>query len=219
MGPLQGLLLDMDGTLLDTLEDIREVVGPVLRKHGWGPFGLEEYRRGVGRGVEALLASLLPDGEVDAGSLEDMGRTVRKRYRRWGNRRTRLYPGVPGLLDAASSAGLPMAVVTNKPQAAAEECVKEFLDAWSFSAVFGAEEGRPLKPEPQGALAAASAMGATAGRTALLGDSEVDILTARAAGMMSVGALWGFRDRDTLERAGADRIVSHPAEVVDLILA
>lgn len=219
MKGIQGLLLDMDGTLLDTLEDIRDVVGPVLAERGYGPFGIHRYRRGVGRGVEALLASLLPEADAEEEVLRELGRIVRERYRRWGNPRTRLYPGIPGLLNAAADAGLPMAVVTNKPQAAAEECVKEFLDSWRFSAVVGAVEGRPLKPDPQGALGAAFEMGAAPGRTVMLGDSDVDILTARAAGMVSVGALWGFRDRTVLERAGADRIASDPAEAADLILS
>ncbi|MGM0628702.1 MAG: HAD family hydrolase, partial [Candidatus Fermentibacterota bacterium] len=133
------------------------------------------------------------------------------------NRRTRPYDGVPELLDAVSGAGLPMAIVTNKPQGAAEGSVKELLDRWEFAAVVGADAGFPLKPDPAGSLHAAAAMGVEPRRVLYLGDSGVDMRTAAAAGMVPVGALWGFRDRETLEREGAGHLVSRPSEVMDLM--
>ena len=206
----------MDGTLLYTLEDIRDAVNDVLAERGCGPYGLEEYRRGVGSGVAVLLERLLGEDarETDMDSLVG---EVRRRYAAWGNRRTRPYDGVPELLDAVSGAGLPMAIVTNKPQGAAEGCVKELLDRWEFAAVVGADAGFPLKPDPAGTLHAAAAMGVEPGRVLYLGDSGVDMRTARAAGMNPVGALWGFRDRETLKREGAGQLVSRPSEVMDLM--
>src|SRR6056297_1994967 len=122
-GSFDGLLLDMDGTLLYTLEDIRDAVNDVLAEWGYGPYSLEEYRRGVGSGVGALLERLLRDdaGEAD---MDALAGEIRSRYAAWGNRRTRPYDGVPELLDAVAGAGLPMAIVTNKPQGSAERCVK-----------------------------------------------------------------------------------------------
>jgi phosphoglycolate phosphatase len=214
--PYSGLLLDMDGTLLYTLEDIRDSVNSVLADRGLGPFGLEGYRRGVGSGVRVLLERLLGDeaGKID---MDALVREVRRRYAAWGNRKTRPYEGIPELLDAVSGAGIPMAIVTNKPQDAAKKCVKELLDIWDFEAVVGAEAGFPLKPDPAGSLHAAAAMGADPGRVLYLGDSGVDMRTARAAGMVPVGALWGFRDRETLIREGAGHLVSEPSEVVDIL--
>jgi phosphoglycolate phosphatase len=214
--PYSGLLLDMDGTLLYTLEDIRDSVNSVLADRGLGPFGLEGYRRGVGSGVRVLLERLLGDeaGKID---MDALVREVRRRYAAWGNRKTRPYEGIPELLDAVSGAGIPMAIVTNKPQDAAKKCVKELLDIWGFEAVVGAEAGFPLKPDPAGSLHAAAAMGADPGRVLYLGDSGVDMRTARAAGMVPVGALWGFRDRETLIREGAGHLVSEPSEVVDIL--
>ncbi len=211
-----GVLLDMDGTLLNTLEDIRDVVNSVLADHRLGPFGLEDYRRGVGSGVDALLERLLPDagGQVD---LHWLARQVRRRYAAWGNPKTRPYEGIPAMLDAISDSGLPMAIVTNKPQDAAEGCVKGLLDSWSFAAVIGAGGGYPLKPDPSGSLRAAAIMGADPGRVLYLGDSEVDMRTAAAAGMVPVGALWGFRDRKTLEWEGARYLVGRPPDVMDLL--
>ena len=212
----RGLLLDMDGTLLYTLEDIRDAVNEVLVERGYGPYGLEEYRRGVGSGVAVLLERLLGEDAREA-DMDSLAGEVRRRYAARGNRRTRPYDGVPELLDAVSGAGLPMAIVTNKPQGAAEGCVKELLDRWEFAAVVGADAGFPLKPDPAGSLHAAEAMGVEPGRVLYLGDSEVDMRTAAAAGMVPVGALWGFRDRETLEREGAGQLVSRPSEVMDLM--
>ena len=212
----RGLLLDMDGTLLYTLEDIRDAVNEVLVERGYGPYGLEEYRRGVGSGVAVLLERLLGEDAREA-DMDSLAGEVRRRYAARGNRRTRPYDGVPELLDAVSGAGLPMAIVTNKPQGAAEGCVKELLDRWEFAAVVGADAGFPLKPDPAGSLHAAEAMGVEPGRVLYLGDSEVDMRTAAAAGMVPVGALWGFRDRETLELEGAGQLVSRPSEVMDLM--
>lgn len=215
-GSFDGLLLDMDGTLLNTLEDIRDAVNDVLAERGYGPYGLEGYRLGVGSGVGVLLERLLRNeaGEAD---MDTLAGEVRSRYAAWGNRRTRPYDGVPDLLDAVCGAGLPMAIVTNKPQETAERCVKELLDRWEFEAVVGAGAGFPLKPDPAGSLHAAAAMGVEPGRVLYLGDSGVDMRTAAAAGMVPVGALWGFRDREVLRREGAWKLVEHPSEVELLI--
>ena len=208
--------MDMDGTLLDTLEDIRAVVNSVLSQRGRGTFCLEDYRQGVGSGVEALLRRLLP--KADSAEIGELAGAVRESYGAAGSPRTRLYDGVSHLLDAVTAAGIPMAIVTNKPQAAAEQCVKDFLDAWRFGAVIGASPEVPLKPDPTGALQAAEAMGVRPSSAAYLGDSEVDMRTARAAGMLPIGALWGFRNEETLRKEGATHLASNPLDVLRVLI-
>ena len=124
------------------------------------------------------------------------------------------YDGVPELLDALAAARVPMAVLSNKPDAAAVDMVQRLFGRWSFAATRGQREGCAVKPDPAGALAVAAEVGVPAERWIYVGDSDVDMLTARAAGFYAVGVAWGFRGRDELVAAGADVVVETPGEIL-----
>jgi phosphoglycolate phosphatase len=212
------VIFDMDGTLLNTLGDIMNSVNEVLEADGYRPRGLEAFRRGVGWGLEHLVRSLLDPASAERADIDRLCSRARLRYERLVDSVTEPYPGVTEMLRTIQRGGVPISVLTNKPQRAAELNAAEFFPRIVFHEVRGSLPGRPAKPDPDAALSLARRMGASPGRTLLVGDSEVDILTARNAGMPSAGVEWGFRGRSELEAAGADFILDTPAAVSELVL-
>lgn len=216
--PYGALLFDLDGTLLDTLEDLALACDRVLAARGRPPFPLDAYRRFVGRGASHLVACLLPEEERrDPAALQAMLAAFQREYAQCWREHSRPYPGIPELLDGLTARGLRMAVLSNKPHAFTELCVRELLSAWSFAPVLGQREGVPRKPDPAGALEAARVLGLPPERVLYVGDSDVDMRTARNAGMFAAGVLWGFRGADELRDAGAQALIARPEELLALV--
>ena len=138
-------------------------------------------------------------------------------YGRGWNVETRPYDGIPELLDALVSRSLGLAVLSNKPDAFTRQCVDAYLPSWPFRAVFGDREGVPRKPDPAGALEAAGRLGVPPAAIVYVGDSSVDMTTARRAGMIPVGAAWGFRTEDELAPSGARKVIAHPLELLEFL--
>jgi phosphoglycolate phosphatase len=168
--------------------------------------------------VEHLIRSLV-EGEIPGeDEIARIGEQVRTRYENLTAPVTEPYPGIRSMLDDIRFSGMPMAVLTNKPQRAAELTAQQFFPRIVFHAVRGSQPGSPAKPGPEAAIELSAAMGSSPGRTVLVGDSEVDILTGRNAGMITAGVEWGFRSRRELEAAGADLILETPAGVTSFVL-
>jgi phosphoglycolate phosphatase len=212
------LIFDMDGTLLNTLGDIRSAVNAVMELNGYPSRGMETFRRGVGWGVEHLVMSLVGEAGISEEDIPRISAEIRNRYENIEDPLTEPYDGICDMLDEIQLAGIPMAILTNKPQRAAELVAAEHFPGTIFHAVRGSLPGRPVKPGPEAALSLAGIMGSSPEGIMLVGDSEVDILTGRNAGMMTIGVEWGFRSRKELEAAGADIILRTPAEVLSYIL-
>ncbi|PIE18872.1 MAG: hypothetical protein CSA66_03600 [Proteobacteria bacterium] len=210
-----GLIFDLDGTLVDSLADIADGMEHVLARRGLPGHPRDAYRRFVGDGVRRLVARATPP-EVH-GRLDALVDSFRERYFAHGLDQTHPYDGVEPLLARCAAAGIPMAVVSNKPHALAVEVVAALLGDTPFAAVIGQRDGVPHKPDPRGALEAAEAMGVSPAAVAFVGDSGVDVETARRAQMRAVAVTWGFRGRDELAAAGPDHMVDSPAELWDLI--
>ncbi len=212
------VIFDLDGTLLDTLGDIRMTVNSVMESNGYPSRGIEAFRKGVGWGVEHLIRSIAGEQVLGDADISRIGAEIRKRYENLEKPLTEPYQGVNKMLEEIQASGIPMAVLTNKPQRAAELTVMQFFPWIAFQNVTGSLPDRPAKPSPEAALSVAGALGAGPAGTVLIGDSEVDILTGRNAGMVTIGVEWGFRGRRELEAAGADVILRTPAEVVSYVL-
>lgn len=211
----KAVVFDMDGTLLDTLADLGEAMNRVLAQHGLPVHPLDAYRFHVGSGARQLVARALPahlraDEALSARCLQDFLRE----YEAGWKVRTGLYAGVPELLDALVARGIPMAVLTNKPQAFAELCMRQFLSRWDFSLTLGQMPGVPVKPDPAGPSQVISHLGVLPEEILYLGDTDVDMQTAVNAGMFPVGVLWGFRGEDELRAAGAAALIQHPMELM-----
>ena len=211
----RAVMFDLDGTLADTLRDIAAAGNHALTSMGRSPLDLPRYRQFVGWGIHYLIEHALatddPD-EIDRGVALSRGY-----YAAHGEVHTRLYPGIAELLDGLTERGIPLAVFSNKPDPATRQVVDHLLSPWRFADVRGAREGVPLKPDPTVALDLARQIGVPAADWIYVGDSEVDMETASAAGMFGVGVLWGFREEPELRRSGAKAIIRRPTELLSLL--
>lgn len=211
----KAVVFDMDGTLLDTLEDLADAMNRVLAARGLPVHPVDAYRIFVGSGARNLVLRALPQDRADLapGCLEDFLREYESNWQV----KTRLYDGVADLLDALQARGLPMAVLTNKPQDFAELCMGAFLHAWPFSLTMGQMPGVPVKPDPAGPRQVIRHLGVEPREILYLGDTDVDMLTAVNAGMFPVGVTWGFRSEEELKASGAATILHHPMELLRLL--
>lgn len=214
----RAVIFDLDGTLLDTLQDLGEAMNAVLGEHGFPEHPLDAYRYFVGEGMETLIRRTLPEERRDEALVARLLEMMREEYgRRWRDH-SRPYPGVPEMLDKLEARGLPKAVFSNKPHLFTVEMVEEILGNWSFSAVRGILPGTPRKPDPAVALEISREMKIPPQDIVFVGDSDLDMLTARAAGMFGIGVLWGFRDAAELLGAGARALLSHPRELLNFVI-
>ncbi|MBW2108808.1 MAG: HAD family hydrolase [Deltaproteobacteria bacterium] len=212
----RAVIFDLDGTLLDTLEDLADSLNRVLHHRGLPTHPTEAFRYFVGSGAAMLVSRALPlekrNDELVAKCLE----AFRKEYNRNWNNKTKPYKGVSELLDALTAKQIKMAILTNKPQHFADLCVQEFLSGWKFAKVLGQRDGVAMKPDPTGPREIARCLDIPSQEFVYLGDSDIDMRTAVAADMFPVGAMWGFRSEKELRESGAVKIIGHPMELLEL---
>ncbi len=215
----RAVIFDLDGTLADTLESIARAVNSCLRKMERRTFPVDDYRYLVGDGLRALCVRVLRDGRASPHeeTVERLEREVKDYYSRHLLDHVSLYDGTLDLLERLRAEGIPLAVCSNKPDKHTRDLVEALIPAGTFGAVLGARDDLPRKPDPASALRVAAILGVEPGRCLFVGDTSVDMKTARNAGMIPVGVLWGFRQRDELEEAGARHIVEEPKKIAALI--
>ena len=211
------VIFDLDGTLMDTLEDLADATNWVCEQHGWPTHPLEAYKYFVGNGASKLLERAIPyevewTQELHTQVLEEF--TLR--YTAHKADKTRVYPGMPELLKRLREEGIPTAVLTNKPHWAAIPVVEQYLPGL-LTTVQGALPDMPTKPDPTLLHRLMEGIGAKPETTLFVGDSNVDIRTAKNGGLTSCGVLWGFRTREELLGEGADHLASTADELADVI--
>lgn len=188
------MIFDLDGTLVDSLGDIAAAMNHTLAARGYPVHPVDAYRSFIGEGVRKLAERAMPPGTDQA--REAVLSAYEAEYAKNLPGSSTLYPGIAALLDALSGASFPMAVLSNKPDAPTRRIVEALLSAWPFRAVAGERPGIPRKPDPAGALELARALERPPAEVVLVGDTQIDVATARAAGMRPVGVLWGFRAQE-----------------------
>lgn len=213
----RAVLFDLDGTLLDTLEDLANSMNAVLSRNGLATHNLAAYKRMVGDGVRMLVTRALPEARRGDETVTTLVAEMREEYGRRQLQNTRPYPGVPELLNALASRHIPMAILSNKPHTATLAVVAALLSAWRFDAVQGESPETPRKPDPMGAIRIASSLGIPPEQFLYLGDTDTDMKTANGAGMLAVGALWGFREGEELLAHGASRLIDTPLQLLDCL--
>ncbi len=211
------VLFDLDGTLVDSLRDLAESMNAVLAARGHPAHPLEPYRRFVGDGMTNLVRRALPADASDEETVAQCVIEMREEYGRRLTAETRPYPGISELLAELRDRRLMTAVLSNKPDSATRVLVDRLLPEHHFDLVRGAVAGVPLKPDPTAALALCAELGVAPGDVLYLGDTDTDMATGRAAGMVTVGVGWGFRDADELLDAGALHVITEPLDLLGLI--
>jgi phosphoglycolate phosphatase len=215
----KGVIFDLDGTLLDTLRDLSDSGNAVLEAHGFPTHSIDAYRNFIGTGMANLVRDIFPEGHRPSGEgeIDALLAEYREAYgRNWKNT-TVPFPGIAELLTTLKAKGIPMGVVSNKAHDFTLMCVDAFLSDWTWDAVLGTREGVEKKPDPAGAIEAASLLGVAVEDCYFIGDSDVDIFTAVNAGMHPVGVRWGFRPVEELREAGAETILETPADLLALL--
>ncbi len=198
----EAVLFDLDGTLLDTLQDLTDCVNAILKKYGMTARTEDEIRSSVGHGAHHLLECSVPGG-TDNPKFEEIETTYRAYYKEHCMDKTEPYPGILHLMDTLKKNGCPMAIVSNKPDASVKKLSAVYFEGLADSAV-GEMAGCRAKPEPDQLFEALENLGIPKENAVYVGDSEVDILTANNAGMDCILVSWGFRSRDELIKSGAD---------------
>lgn len=214
--PHPAIVFDLDGTLIDSLRDIAEAANAALSDLGFPIHPPDCYRQFVGDGVRVLFERALPASDREPTLVTECATGFARHYAQGWNRHTRLYPGIGEMLDLISRRGIRLAVLSNKPHPFTCQCVKHFLSAWNFEVVAGQKEGIPKKPDPAGAWAVAEQLGLDPALLAYVGDSSVDMQTARNAGLDPIGVSWGFRSREELWRHGARVVIDEPRQLLDV---
>ncbi len=210
-----GAIFDLDGTLLDSLQDVADSMNRTLRRNGFAAHPVDAYRRFIGNGVRLLAQRVLPENRREDGDLVKrlVGEMQAEYEAHWADA-SRPYPGIAEMLEGLATRGVRLAILSNKPDRFTRLIAERFFSAWPFDPVIGSREGRPHKPDPEAALQIARAWRVPASEVLYAGDSDADMLTSRAAGMYAVGVLWGFRPRDELERTGAAVTIERPADLL-----
>ena len=211
------VMFDLDGTLLDTLEDLADSMNEVLAARGHPVHPIDAYRYFVGDGMNNLIRRALPNEAADEGNVENAAVEMRAIYAKRWNAKSKPYDGIPEMLTALSRSSLRLCVLSNKPDGFTRLCVDTLLDPAHFEIVRGAVAGVPKKPEPVAAIRIAAEMGVPRDRFLYLGDTNTDMKTANGAGMFAVGAAWGFRPESELVQYGAQVVIHHPREMLDLV--
>lgn len=204
----------MDGTLLDTLNDIADSMNAVLRLSGFPTHSLEEYRGLVGDGIEVLVERSLPEEWRTRQHIEQCVNAMRNEYAQRWSATTHPFEGIPALLNELSKRDVQMAILSNKLESFTQIMASTMLGSWTFREVVGLRSDVPRKPDPAGALGIARSLNVSPKRCIFLGDSGVDMLTGVRAGMHPVGVLWGYQEREALIRAGAQALVDHPEDLI-----
>ena len=211
---IKTVLFDLDGTLLNTIDDLADAGNWVCTQNGWPTFTVEQFKHMVGNGIPKLVERFSPE---DARSQERLAATLAQfsaRYDAHKEDKTAPYAGIPELLDTLRANGIQCAVFSNKADAFCGKIIEHYFGPDSFSLVRGSRPGVPTKPDPAGVYSLMADLGADPQSTLFVGDSDVDILTGHNAGLPALGVLWGFRGEAELTAAGADALAAKPEDIL-----
>lgn len=211
-------VFDLDGTLLNTLPSLVASCNLTLERLGFPAFEEAEIKNFVGRGRRALVERMMAAAGIeDRAIIDEAHRIYRQVFADLSTHQVQAFEGIPAMLGELGALGLKLAVVTNKSQKLAPGVLATSFPPGLFSGVRGGRRWVPLKPDPQSTLKLLRKLDADPGRSYFIGDSDIDILTGRAAGMRTIGVKWGYRDPAELESLSPDLLASRPQEITDYI--
>ncbi len=208
-------IFDLDGTILDTLQDLANSVNYALREKGYPCRSVEEVRSFVGNGIPMLIKRAVPDGTAATDS-EEVLSVFKKHYSQHLNDNTKPYDGIKEILHTINENGVKTAVVTNKAHDAANELTNHFFGNL-IDITIGQKDGVPTKPDPSSLNCVLEELNISNTDAVFIGDSDVDVKTAHNGGLKCIGVTWGFRNRENLLSAGADFIADKPEEIIRIL--
>ncbi|MDX9800336.1 MAG: HAD family hydrolase [Spirochaetia bacterium] len=214
----KAVIFDLDGTLIETANDIGFYINLILKRHSFPEISLDNVSSIVGWGLKSAMEKALAGAEPDSGKIEKYTNELIEEYALNPVIDTYIYDGINELLDIVNKKGLKSAVYSNKAHPVTVRIVDILFPSGQFEIVRGAVEGFPKKPNPDGALLIANSLGCKPQEILYIGDSDVDCLTAKNGGFDFVAALWGYRSKEQLEKAGAARFASKPSALADFLI-
>lgn len=211
------IIFDLDGTLLDTIHDLASATNLVLTQYGYPTHETSAYRYFIGKGVDNLIKCALPE----ATRTPDMIATIKEEQLRYYNQHmdclTCAFSGIAQTLTKLNQQGIALAVATNKPHLFAVALMTRFFPSIPFISILGQTDGFPKKPNPAVVNRIISDFGCNKDEVLYCGDSDVDMVTAKNAGVVGIGVLWGYRSKEELETSGAAHLIDRPEELFDII--
>jgi len=213
----KAVLFDMDGTLLDTLQDIALSGNRMLSSMDLPTHPLDAYRYFVGAGALNLVTMALPEEKKDEKTIQEGLKRLLAFYDQTWMENTRPYPGIPDMLNFLQEKGYRLAILSNKPDSFTKKCAARYLSAWNFEEVWGKRDGFKPKPSPESALKIAGLMNLDPSAYFYLGDTRIDMETAVSTGMYPAGVTWGFRPSGELLAAGAKVLLQHPMDITNFL--
>ncbi len=211
----RAVIFDLDGTLSDSIQSIKYSGDLALEPFGYGPFDVEQYKYFVGDGAANLVKrALQAGGDTELVHFQQAFARYREIFRENCMYRVRPYEGIPELLATLKAQEVKMAVLSNKPHAETVNVIETLFGEGYFDIIQGQKEDVAIKPSPEGVYRILEQLCLTAEETLYLGDTATDMKTGKNAGIFTVGALWGFREREELEQGGADALIGYPLELL-----
>lgn len=211
------VLFDLDGTLIDSLPDIAAAMNAALAELGYPTHPLEAYKGFVGWGADRLVRAAAPERAIEPSQFQTIKRLYMSKYGAHCTERTAPYPGVMAGLRALRERGMKLCVVSNKPDPHTKLVTSHYFGYDIFELAAGSEAGYPRKPDPELPLALLASIGSAPERAVFVGDTRIDLDTARNARIDFVGVAWGFQGRAVLEDAGASRVADDISQMTEMI--
>jgi len=212
---IKGIIFDLDGTLVNTIEDIGDATNTLLKIHGYPQYTTSDFIRWIGNGAARFIENAMGE-KVDPEQMKNYVSEFKEIYAVNLHNKSRLYEGIPQLLDELTAKGVKLAILSNKPHHLTEAVVSYYLSAWDFKPIFGQRVHVPRKPDPAGAIEIAHIMRIPVNRFLFVGDSMGDLKTSSAAGMMPVGVSWGYGLRKNTTLNG-ETLIQTPQELLSLL--
>lgn len=214
---IKACIFDLDGTVANTLNSIAYFANNALSKSGFPTIDTEKYKILVGDGAKVLVERMLDTIGVSRDYYDEVANEYNSKYHADFLYLTEPYEGIIDMLLNLREMGIKVAIFSNKPHATTVEVAKALFPEGSIDICYGAREGVKLKPDPQGAFKILDELGLKPEECLYIGDTGTDMMTGKGANLYTIGVLWGFRDKKELEENGANAIISHPAEIIDIV--
>ncbi|MCF7924366.1 MAG: HAD family hydrolase [Candidatus Izimaplasma sp.] len=214
---IKAVIFDLDGTLLDTIQDIANICNKVLEKNGYTKLPENNYNYYVGKGLDHLIRKLMEACNIEKYRFDDIKDDYHQIYKKESHKYTKIYPGISELLNRLKDNNISINVLSNKPHNQTVEVIKRFFNQDIFDYIYGKQDRVKAKPDPTLARELIKKLKVKSSEIIYVGDTKTDMQLAINAGLTSIGVLWGFRDETELVNAKASYIVKEPSEIFKII--